>query len=423
MFRKSLLLACAAVLFAPVAARAQTPEDNGGLGKTEEGVLSLSSSVTEPNYFHRAGATLADHDAFLAACQSLAVAMDEPGAPTYNSSTTAMAVAQGGLIGLLTVAAIEEGRAESAAESREPMARAANVENCMVSYGWDVRGVDEAAGAWLLSLPVEELRPEMATRVGAENPSDPLLRRYGNELGMSGGVSFGLAGGAADSSLSLAIQPYPERGGNGARQNYMEARRIGAGYVRLRREEAIVGVRVKPDPVNGGRQLRFVRLNAEGTRPAADREPNTFTVDVPRVGDPAGVVTYYEAPAGVWRLAEVVDDRAVLSLCLAAPQFSVTAGEAVYAGTYDTRASLWPLSAERGGVAQDMVRDIPMRAAEYSQGEQVRCAGAYLYALREPQAFEEPVLEASSEAQQSAAPAEPAVETIAEVTTEGSAGT
>lgn len=351
--------------------------------------LNLSAATVYTNYFHRPGATIDEHDRSLAACYSLAVAMDEPfiGGPGVDPAMIPGAYSAGGAIGMLVVGAIQDAAAERAAEAREALARAANVENCMVAFGWDVRGVASEDEARLRALPAEALRSELAALVGASEPAGELLRTFQNELAEPNGAYFGVASGVDRPSLSLMTLPAQGDTGNGARMGYRDARNVRASWVRVMDGMGVIALRIRGGPAHRGQGIRFVRMNEEGTRPASDGQPNSIGIQAPFGVDAEGFdeVAYFEAPPGNWRLAEVITGSGALSFCLAAPQFTLAEGEGVFAGTIDMRESLLPDIGSAENPPIESVREIDLRPADYIQGGQFRCAGAYFYALRLPE--------------------------------------
>lgn len=397
MFRTSIVAAIALAVAQPVFAQAGGPSSNphsGGKpdmpipdGTQTVGTMgrNLSWAANEPTYFHRAGATLEEHDSAVRACLSLAAAMDEPLGHYYENRSVDLGTvpggySAGGVLGLLVVAGIQTAIADGEAEQNEPNARAANVENCMVSYGWDMRSVSAEEEVRLNDLPLEQLRLELAGRIGAAEPTDPLYRTFGNELTNARSVVFGRAGGNAR-SLSLRLIP-DEVDDYVARMTLRDARRFSDDNVRMRRGMGLVAVRLRGSDSALATRLRFIRM--DGTGPAGDREPNSFIVELRRSRTFVthyDQVSYFETPPGVWRLAEILDGPTTLSLCLAAPEFSVEVGQGVFAGTIDLTQSFLPdVTLEDGLVTE--ARGIAFTPATYSQAGQVRCVGAYLYSLQ-----------------------------------------
>ena len=356
--------------------------DKGAIGD----MFNLTASTPYTNYYHRAGATIADHDQAVSACYSLASAMDEPMGPTGplpDLATVPGGYSVGGAVGLLVVAGIQGAIAENAAERREPMSRLVNLENCMVSFGWNVRSVAPDEEARLRGLSVDELRAELAGRVGQTEPGGQLLRTFGNELALGGRYRLGMVETTDQPSLSLRLATIPDDDVRAARLGYRDARRVSGRWIRLMPGLGVIGVRLRGSADQANMSARFVRMNDDGSRPASDGEPNSILVSFRDFsgGAPFETVDYFEAPAGTWRLAEILHGDTVVSLCLAAPQFSTGAGEGVFAGTIDLSSSVLPDTTTQ---AVTEVRDIPLRAAQYTQGGQARCAGAYLYAVQIP---------------------------------------
>lgn len=396
MFKTVASAALCVALFVSAAAAqpVSNPSETGHVDDPNDGNrpvsrVNLSAATPYANYFYRTGASMADHDTSLAACVSLAAAMDEPltsvgyGSIPYNPANGVAGSAAGGLIAM----AIQETIAENAAERREPMARAANVENCMVAFGWEVRTPNEADGLRLAAMDPAALRAELSQRVGMTNNPDLLVRAFNNELTNEARFSFGPAGGESVQSLSLRLIEMPGDTGNGQRFNLRDARRVRPSWIRMMRGMGVVAVRFRGHSRQPLAAVRFLRMNPEGTRPATDGQPNAITVRITDLGSDAtwDEEAYFEAPPGVWRLAEIIEDGYVLSLCLSAPQFEIREGQGIFAGTIDITESMLPVfGPEAGEIVQN--RNLTFERAEYTQAGQVRCSGAYLYALNAPAA-------------------------------------
>jgi len=361
-------------------------EITNGLREPE---FELTASTPYTNFYHRTGATIDDHDQAVTACYSLAAAMDEPMGPYPNGMSADLnsvpnGYSAGGLLGVVVVAAIQGAIAENNAERREPVARLVNVENCMVSFGWDVRSVAPEEEARLRSLSAEDLRRELAPRVGAAEPTGHLLRTFGNEMAQPGFYRLGMPSSPDQPSLSLRLATLPDEDPDAARLGYRDARRVSDRWIRMMPDHGVVGVRLRAGPHQSLMAVRLVRMNDDGSRPASDGEPNSILVafrDLPSQGG-YDDTQYFEAPPGNWRFAEILHGDTVVSLCLAAPQFAIEEGEGVFAGTFDVTTAVMPAFVD----APAQVRDIVLRPAEYEQAGQTRCAGAYFYALRLPEA-------------------------------------
>jgi hypothetical protein len=140
-------------------------------------------------YFHRAGATLAEHDAAVRGCASQARLFDAPPDSTG-------AGASGGLLGAVLVAVV----VGAMSESRN---FAANLENCMVVRGWDVVRMPDDRAESDAMLPQPALAAEMAPLVGAAQPNGLVERSFGNEGGKVDTLWFGESGLIGKRSLSL----------------------------------------------------------------------------------------------------------------------------------------------------------------------------------------------------------------------------
>lgn len=396
MFRVSAFTAALAVLSAqPVLAQVSMemgPEDpikTDTANGLREPQFELTASTPYTNFYHRAGATIEEHDQAVTACYSLAAAMDEPMGPYPTGMSPDLGsipngYSAGGVLGLVVVAAIQGAIAENNAERREPVARLVNVENCMVSFGWDVRSVAPDEEARLRSLSVDDLRQELAARVGAAEPTGQLLRTFGNEMAEPGFYRLGMPTSPDQPSLSLRLATLPDEDPDAARMAYRDARRVSDRWIRMMPGRGVIGVRLRAGPLHPLMAVRLVRMNDDGSRPASDGQPNSILMAFRDLSNQGGYddTQYFEAPPGNWRFAEILHGDTVVSLCLAAPQFAIEEGEGVFAGTFDVTTAVMPDFTE----APAQVRNIALRPAEYQQAGQTRCAGAYFYALRLPEA-------------------------------------
>jgi hypothetical protein len=307
-------------------------------------------------YFHRAGASMAEHDAAVEACAHEASQTEEPYlAPVIG--------------GLLTQMAVASTRAAKHRKLNEAQF-AANLENCMVARGWEVARLDEAEGKAVAALAQPQQAAALAPWVGAAQPHGQVVRRYAPvaAIGWNSKLdenhwpwSLSLTAGVHD--LSRLVASDAERPANWRTLQVGGARTVAAPGT-----SAIVVRVMATTPVSNA--WTFVRLDA----PAAGTElPGLTAFSVARQDkEPGGAKTYViAAPPGRWRLQGV----GATSFCLGAPAFDVGAGEAVFAGAFDASAPYAPdldMGPAQGELA-DAALAARLKPARWTNGESFPC--------------------------------------------------
>jgi hypothetical protein len=368
--------ALAAVVISPVAASAE---------EAAVKPFSLTGSSAGHTYFHRAGATIDQHDEALRDCGRAAGRMAQPA-----DSGAAAAGAAGGLLGALVVGAIS-GYIQAQRNTRAVMA---NIENCMVVDGWTVRRIEPVEGAALDELEQASLHEAMALRVGAVEPRDEQVRVFGDELASQQPVMFGWAGDLDVVSLSLQALPPVEKTEPAPRVRLPRQART-ARPPRALAETALsapagsglVILRIDGLAEHSNRALTFVRAGETPDTPAwvADQQPDRFTLVLSGRAAARGAVertttAAFALPPGRWRLASVSAGVFSLSLCRAAPAFDLKAGETVFAGRFDmTAAAVAPQTRLEAGTLPAAYAALAPTPAVWSPAGPALCEGTYLY--------------------------------------------
>ncbi len=404
--------ALAAVVISPVSASAE---------EAAVKPFSLTGASAGHTYFHRAGATIEQHDAALRDCGKAAGRMAQPA-----DSSAAAAGAAGGLLGALVVGAIS-GYVQSQRNTRAVMA---NIENCMVVDGWTVRRIEPVEGAALDELEQAPLHEAVALRVGAVPPRDEQARVFGDELASQQPVMFGWAGDLDVVSLSVQALPPVEKTEPAPRvrlprqaRTARPPRALAENALTAPEGSGLVIVRLDGLAEHANRTLTFVRAGETPETPAwvADQQPDRFSVTLSGRaavrGAPERTTTAaFAVPPGRWRLASVSEGVFSLSLCRAAPAFDLKAGETVFAGRFDlTTAAAAPQTRLEAGTLPDAYAALTPTPAVWSPAGPALCEGAYLYgshpvSIAAPAVVQEAAAAPASPEASAAAPAAPSAE-------------
>jgi hypothetical protein len=376
-------------------------------------------------YFHRAGATLAEHDAAVRDCSVEAHKAQQPDTPAAGG---------GGLLGALVVG-IVKGVMDGIAERRGV---AANIENCMVVRGWEVRRLTVADGS-IAALPQPGQAEKLAPLVGSVPAVGEVSRAYANDAQSGDTTMFTPSGDIDKLSLSLtALAPIPkgQEPATGPIQNPVKMAKTARPPKPLKPEQlaavpadsALVVVRLTGGQLQGGEMLTFWRAGPDPRTPAfIDGQPAAFVASLPLKmfagKDQAYDVTaVYALPPGQWRLGSAQRGLFVASFCLGQPEFTVGKGETVFAGSFALGApKIGPelnLEPAKTALAALPDRVAALKPASYVNGATGECGGAYIYALEVPDApFVEGYRQGSAfKAQTIAAEAKPAETTAASTT-------
>ena len=381
---------------APIAAPAVAP-----VAEPHELPL-ISAPVAGYTYFHRAGATMAEQQADLAACRPSVLAMvySEPGsdavvsgsgASTYTPvymppSVSPGAAAGAGVIALLAVAVAVETERRMAARRDMHL----NYETCMVARGWSVVELDEETGRPLDRMGASRLTAALTPMVGAPTPVGTVRRQFNNDYRFASPEEVG--------EMSLSLQTlddeyFGERQGSNnmlARNSREDHRRE---RERLERANARTEARRALMAGRPGKGASPVDVTAIGDLPEgsaliaiASRGPSVRLVNVgAQTGEQADAllataldgVQFFAVPAGDWRLTSLSTSAPATSLCLGAPSFNAAAGEVVYAGAFgvDGQPDL-ALDGVREQLAARPDLAERVRAASYRNGVTFDCGGA-----------------------------------------------
>lgn len=387
----------------------------------------LASATVGPvagyTYFHRAGATLADQRADLAACRPAILAMTYPGPSTtggvgYYDPMAGVraqvdagyispgAAAAGGLAAAATLAAIEAGRMRLA----ELRGMQLNYENCMVVRGWSVMVLDNETGRALDRMGQSRLSERLETMVGAAAPLGTPGRQFENAL------AFRALDDIEEMSLSLRSLP----------DNYF-ARELRSGNNMLnatsRREERERALRARERAAREAERERAMQaaFNGRGGGEARAVDLATLT-DLPegaaliligsdgvsarmvrmnaQEGDGADTFSLYSSsgvsalvvPAGDWRLVSLWTSTPATSHCLGAPVLRVNGGDVVYAGSFASDGTVdLSLDNPREALSSQPQLAERLRPGAYTNGSAFECGeAAFITAYEIPDApFEE----------------------------------
>lgn len=275
-----------------------TPAAAGTLNRASEGWV----------YFHRAGATPEGHQTAVAACL---VAAHKMGAPYVGS----------GVVG-----AMISGMAQNAGI-------APDVENCMVSAGWEVVRLDDAEGAAIGALDQPGQAKALAPWIGAESVHGTVVRRFEPLARLKRIVGMGeLSGGR----LALSVTATPP---------FSPPAKANAPEWKLR---ARVDPQTDPAKAAPGSAFIVIRLVTHALPnmgyglirfDEAAHEVDAVSVDSPTklfMKTGADLERTYVAAVqpGRWHL---IVARAI-ALCLGTPAFDIAPGEVLFAGTFTAGA-------------------------------------------------------------------------------------
>ncbi len=277
-------------------------------------------------YFHHAGADMAAHDAAVDDCarQALTVA-----APSLGTAS---------IVGGLAGPAIEALQLKGVMR----VYFAANVENCMVSRGWEVVRLGDDEGRALSVLPQPQQAAVLAPLVGSPAPHGEVVRRpaplgalldQGGYSDRAGPPSLSLTAGAR-----AGPRPDTPPAATAYRQHAVKplfaplpaATPAGASAIVVRMTT------IAPHQL----PIQLVRLDGPDGAPASldSLALATPTKAFWKAGSRFERTYVAVVQPGRWRLAGAQG----ISLCLGGPVFDLAPGEAVFAGSFDA-ASLDPL--------------------------------------------------------------------------------
>ena len=357
----------------------------GSLAKTSDGYT----------YFYKPGADIAAHDTDVRSCRHLADQMHQPDTdgPVYAP----------GLAGVLAVVIVKAGQAAV----RDHTGRMVNVENCMVVKGWQVVLLDAAEGEQIGNLDQKAKAEKLQAWVGASSPHGTIVRTFANDAFLSETAMFEKAHHIAKTGVStdavlkdapVAKDARPAAQGPAAEDRPEMPRSarppapLAAGSVAaVPANSALIVVNINGI---GVRTLEFEREGRDSETPAwVDGRPASFVASQPAkafaaVGATQGTTLVFAVPPGRWRLAGTSSSLFWVSYCMGSPAFEVGAGEVVYAGSFDpagaTMAPDMGLDPAKAAFSSLSGLADKVRAANYVNGSQGPCSGAYLYSLELP---------------------------------------
>ena len=342
---------------------------------------NLAKASPGSAYFNRPGASMADHDRELRECLVLAARTRQPGMNGPYGGSVLSAALIGGVMGLLDgVADSKGGRV--------------NAENCMVVRGWRVvRLPDEEADA-LGKLDQLSLAAKLKDWVGAAQPHGELIRQWNNDAVDAATVKWGRASIFAKANLSFAARdrsgdaktPQPGRGSAFTRLSgsakELKPQDLGAPSPDM----AVIVFEVKDSGLNADTVV-FRRMGPDPDTRAhdSDKLPDTLWGYDNWVWQPKGKWFAYAVPPGRWRIDQItnITGDTDLSLCLGSPAFEAKAGEVLFAGVFDLKASYTgpdlDLAPARAWLGEASPVAGLIRPAAYVNGARGRCDGVYIY--------------------------------------------
>lgn len=347
--------------------------------------------VTGTTFFNKPHATLADHNADFARCalQTNILAAPKNGVPIPEGPHYGSVLAQA-LTG--PIAAAIWGDVSSAFQ-------ASHIENCMIVAGWRVVRLSNDAMPDPSSLSVDALKEKMSALVGLESPPGVIVRSwrndalhprnirsraFGKEAG-KGQLSFRVFTPPSDLSVSadrvftrtnvkIAI-PWVDRS---LKFSEIPSIPVGAGVIIAK----VKGMDVDSTP---GLFFEKARVYPIGEHTSSDGSPDIIRASMSHLlANKEGNWFIFAVPPGEWRIRSL----GYLSFCLGSPSFSVSPGEAVFAGAFD-------IDGENLGPNLDLAEVKPLlstgvvehlKAAEYRNGSLGNCHSILTpYALEFPQ--------------------------------------
>lgn len=333
-------------------------------------------------YYHKAGASLEDHDTQLAQCVA-------------DAQRTAQPASGGNALVLINPALGIAGVGYDLRRNRA--GRRVNIENCMVANRWTIMSLSEAEAAPLLPLLRERdsLRMALARMVGAERPIGTMTRWFTNDA-MNGandrfsgaefveGVSLSLEGGMTASRGLISWPPIPDLPRPSLDALPLDPLR--PRDIRVTDDSALVFIRMTGDIRFSADILVFERLGPDASTPAwIDQRSNLFAPSLndrtvergrPRVG-----VYAYRLPPGRWRLTGMARTDMAWSFCQGTMAFDARAGEALYLGSFDLSGRMMPDMTMRDDIVPAGRIPGGLRPVEYTAEARFPCTGVYIYSV------------------------------------------
>ena len=338
-------------------------------------------------YYNRPGASLADHNADLAACMR---DVDAAHVPLADPGTAGISPAApiGGLIFHL----IWDGPLAGVVASK--------VENCMIVRRWRAVRLGDDEGAQLAALSTPDLVARLTPWIGAPTPHGEIVRSFSNVAARP--TDFEIASRPAQpDTRQLSLRLYaaaPPAAAAGTAETppvvvpakldpRWPTRSLKPGELSLAPPEGgVILVRIRGIGPKGGGGMSFSRLAPSGDASAAvdDHAPGYAVAALGWIyAKREGNWFAFAVPAGQWRIS----GSGFLSYCLGAPSFTVGAGEVVYAGAFDLAGqSIGPdLDLEPARTYLAGAPAANLRPAVYQNGARGSCRGfGVIYALEIP---------------------------------------
>lgn len=354
-------------------AGAKASGDPTEVTKPEANIAEMTPGLT---YFNRAGATMAEHAAAVRDCMDVA---------EFAHSRDDIIGNDRGIIGAMMTAGPKRG------------VYAAAVENCMIVRGWRVVQIPLDQGGAIAALPPRDIADAIAPWVGAIAPPHPIVRVWNNDAAHGETKRFEYSPRFVDpGSLSvIAVSGYAQPGKAlpfkaPPKVKIDKKWLIGSlkpeQFAKAPAGSAILIAHIKGVSLRNGVSLTFMRVgeNDETSPSVVDFALDSVMFGQSYIGaNPDGRLMAFAVPPGRWRIA-AMNIAPVLNFCLGAPSFEISAGEVVYAGSFDMAADvLTPdLSLDR---ARTFLAGAPaaetLRAANYVNGTMGPCGDSIVYAL------------------------------------------
>ena len=339
----------------------------------EPGWAATTLGMPTPGYvyFHQRGADIARHNEAVESCAIDAAKAMSPVLSGSAPAPASLGAVLGGVIGGMLLGGMQDDISHANFT--------ANVENCMVASGWEVVRLDGKEGKALSILDHAAQAEALTPWVGAEEVHGVIARRY-ESVALTEYITAGFGQSARD-SLSLAsdvkvimdraslLPPSPEKP-NGWDDRLTQI--LPADPAKIPEGAAVIVLRgVTPKPPNSWVELIYLGEKGDGPQERATYLRLVLPNRTIFSSGTKETTLAFAVPAGHWAIAAI----STVGFCLRTSGFTVSGGEAVFAGSFNSQAlftpdfSMEPVKAALGDswVARNL------KTAAYHNGEHFRC--------------------------------------------------
>jgi hypothetical protein len=308
-------------------------------------------------YFHKAGATLATHDAAVDRCAQMAGSLAQPANVGFSRGAFGLLV--GGLLEIPV---------------NNQLFRA-NLENCMVAEGWDVVRVGDDEGRQIATLPRDNQASTLEKWVGSAELHGAVARTFQPLPTFWRPVSH-------PGSVLPHVPPTPLSLSEGVHRYRPEPTATSLHLIHIERatavvptDQAVIVIRMTSSKHSEQLGLLFGRLpDPIGKDP--DVHGDFFEAASPATlfaGPIVQTTLVIPVQPGRWRLLGPQG----INLCAGAPAFDVGPGEAVFAGSFDAGGDD-PLAPDMSlapaqGELKDAALSARLRPAHWVNGTRAPC--------------------------------------------------